>query len=216
MAARSAPPPAPVAQARTFDSPLGRLLAVSCGGGVAALDFATSEGTLEASQARVAERLGARVVRAEPGLRGADGRSLRRLAHWIDAYFARDFGRLPEVPLTLVGSTFELAVWRALETVGLGQRASYGQIAAAVGCRSARAVGGAVGRNPMAIVVPCHRVVGASGELTGYGGGLDRKRWLLDHETGASRPSVAPFGVLFVAAAMARRSRARTRPSSRT
>lgn len=88
-----------------------------------------------------------------------------------------------DLPLAPRGTAFQLQVWDALTRIPAGETRSYGQVAAEVGMPSAsRAVGMANGRNPIAIVVPCHRVVGADGTLTGYGGGLDRKRWLLEHE----------------------------------
>jgi methylated-DNA-[protein]-cysteine S-methyltransferase len=100
----------------------------------------------------------------------------------LDAYFAgerTDF----DLELGLAGSEFQRRVWQALLTIPYGETRSYGQIAEQIGATgSARAVGLANGRNPIAIVVPCHRVIGASGSLTGYGGGLDRKRSLLELE----------------------------------
>ena len=99
-------------------------------------------------------------------------------------YFAgtlQDF----DLPLDLRGSPFQLAVWQALTTIPFGTTRSYGEIAAQVGAdptTASRAVGLANGANPVAIVVPCHRVIGANGDLVGYGGGLHAKRWLLDHE----------------------------------
>jgi len=83
------------------------------------------------------------------------------------------------------GTPFQLQVWAALEHIPFGETISYGELARRVGAPgAARAVGLANGRNPVPIVVPCHRVIGADGTLTGYGGGLDRKRWLLAHESG--------------------------------
>ncbi len=88
------------------------------------------------------------------------------------------------VPLDPQGSAFQLQVWAALRGIACGHTVSYGALAAALGRASAaRAVGAAVGRNPLSVIVPCHRVVGAAGALTGYAGGLDRKRWLLHHES---------------------------------
>lgn len=88
-----------------------------------------------------------------------------------------------DLPLAPVGTPFQQAVWRRLREIPFGQRQSYGQIAASLGRPDAgRAVGAAVGRNPWSIVVPCHRVVGSSGQLTGYAGGLKRKQQLLDLE----------------------------------
>jgi len=89
-----------------------------------------------------------------------------------------------ELALMPRGTPFQLAVWEALTTIPVGETRSYGEVASMVGAASAsRAVGMANGRNPIAIVVPCHRVIGADGTLTGYGGGLHRKRWLLEHES---------------------------------
>jgi len=88
-----------------------------------------------------------------------------------------------DVPLDPAGSAFERRVWDALRTIPYGATLSYSELARRLGdVRATRAVGTANARNPIPIIVPCHRVVGASGELTGFGGGLDRKRWLLEHE----------------------------------
>ena len=108
-------------------------------------------------------------------------------ARWLDAYFA---GRISDFtpPLRLKGTTFQKAVWELLLTIPYGETRSYGELAAqlaeAYGLSrvSARAVGAAVGRNPISIIVPCHRVLGANGRLTGYAGGLARKRALLELE----------------------------------
>lgn len=100
----------------------------------------------------------------------------------LEEYFA---GRRTafDLPLHAAGTPFQQRVWQALCAVPYGETASYGEIAAAIGKpRAARAVGLANGRNPVAILVPCHRIIGGDGALTGYGGGLERKRWLLDHE----------------------------------
>ncbi len=104
----------------------------------------------------------------------------------LQAYFAgelRDF----ELPLAAKGTPFQQRVWRALCAIPYGATISYGELARRIGQPTAsRAVGLANGRNPIAIVVPCHRVIGANGSLTGYGGGLERKRWLLAHERKSS------------------------------
>ena len=90
-----------------------------------------------------------------------------------------------DVPLKPAGSPFELAVWRALLEIPYGETVSYGELASRIGRPEApRAVGAANARNPIAVIVPCHRVIGADGTLTGYGGGLERKRLLLDLEAG--------------------------------
>ena len=103
----------------------------------------------------------------------------------LSQYFAgerTDF----DLPLAPVGTPFQEGVWRALREIPYGETASYGELAERIGRPSAsRAVGMANGRNPISIVVPCHRVIGASGELTGYAGGVERKRFLLELERGA-------------------------------
>ena len=110
----------------------------------------------------------------------------RETGRWLDVYFSgRDPGFTP--PLSLRGTPFRQSVWAELLNIPFGQTATYGEIAARIGAlsrTSARAVGGAVGHNPVSLIVPCHRVVGAGGALTGYAGGLDLKRRLLQLETG--------------------------------
>ena len=100
----------------------------------------------------------------------------------LEEYFAgsrHDF----ELPLDLQGTEFQVAAWNALADIPFGRTASYGQQAASIGRpKAVRAIGGANGRNPVAIVLPCHRIVGADGSLTGFGGGIEVKKWLIDHE----------------------------------
>jgi len=99
----------------------------------------------------------------------------------LRAYF--DGGRTDfALPLRLPGSGFAPAVWAELSQIPYGETRTYGEVAAALGGASPRAVGTACNRNPLPLLVPCHRVVGAGGKLVGYGGGLSRKRWLLEHE----------------------------------
>ena len=101
----------------------------------------------------------------------------------IRAYFAGELAAIDEIPAEAEGTPFEMRVWAELRRIPCGETASYGEIAERVGDRNgARAVGIANHRNPVALVVPCHRVIGADGKLVGYGGGLDRKTWLLRHE----------------------------------
>ena len=122
-----------------------------------------------------------------PGPVDAD-ETLALAADWLRRYFAgedpaRRFALAPR------GTAFQRRVWAALEAIPRGETTSYGALAARLGCRSARAVGAAVGRNPISILIPCHRVLGADGGLTGYAGGLGRKQALLalEHaEKGAS------------------------------
>ena len=119
------------------------------------------------------------------------GQRFQAIMAWLEAYFAK--APLPDLPtLDFVrGTPFQQNVWRALQDIPAGQTLSYGQLAMQIGApKAVRAVGAAVGRNPLSIVVPCHRVVGSNGSLTGYAGGLERKAWLLKHEERAaqSRP----------------------------
>lgn len=111
-----------------------------------------------------------------------DSAALRAAGQQLRAYFAGELFAF-ELPLEPIGTDFQRRVWRALCTIPYGETISYGDQARRAGNpAAARAVGAANGRNPISIVVPCHRVIGADGSLTGYGGGLERKRWLLAHE----------------------------------
>ena len=121
---------------------------------------------------------------------GAD----RNLAEWpfravreqLDAYFAGELETF-DVPLALHGTPFQQSVWEQLTRIPYGETISYSELARRLGDpKLVRAVGLANGRNPVSIIVPCHRVIGADGSLVGYGGGLERKRWLLEHEAVAS------------------------------
>ena len=97
----------------------------------------------------------------------------------LEHYFSGDCPDFSSLLLASVGTNFQQQVWAYLQTIPYGETVTYGQIAKKLGNRSAQAVGGAVGRNPFSIIVPCHRVLGSQGQLTGYAGGLDKKRWLL-------------------------------------
>jgi methylated-DNA-[protein]-cysteine S-methyltransferase len=99
----------------------------------------------------------------------------------LRAYFNKQLNRF-DLPIRFGGTAFMREVWTALLEIPYGTTTSYSGIGHAIGAKSARAIGLANGRNPIAIIVPCHRVIGADGSLTGYGGGLDRKLWLLRHE----------------------------------
>jgi methylated-DNA-[protein]-cysteine S-methyltransferase len=101
----------------------------------------------------------------------------------IRAYFAGDYRCLDAIPVSTGGTAFQQEVWTALRTIPPGTTMTYGELAKKLGRPTAyRAVGGANALNPIAIVLPCHRLVGANASLTGYGGGIERKRWLLKHE----------------------------------
>ena len=168
---------------RHYDSPLGRIWMTSDGKALTGLWFDRQAHTTPIE-----------------GETGADG-GTRQLpvfdetVRWLDCYFSgRDPGFTP--PLALHGTPFRQAVWKILLEIPFGTTMTYGQIAARLDCgrdagrgagrgagrMSAQAVGGAVGHNPIALIVPCHRVIGAGGSLTGYAAGLDRKAWLLTLE----------------------------------
>jgi methylated-DNA-[protein]-cysteine S-methyltransferase len=116
------------------------------------------------------------------------------LTRAIDAYFAGNLAAIDLIPVEAVGTPFQRAVWTALRTIPCGTTISYADLAQRVGRPSAvRAVGLANGSNPISIVVPCHRVIGSDGRLVGYGGGLERKQWLLAHENHTK--SLFQFGV---------------------
>ena len=162
----------------SFDSPLGPVSLASDGRALVALEFCSRQ----AMASRLRARFGKGVaLRAVPDPLGLTGRAR--------AYFAGDLGALAAVPVEGGGTPFQRRVWAALRDIPAGETESYSALAARLGApRAARAVGLANGRNPVAIAVPCHRVLGADGSLTGYAGGLERKRWLLQHERPARRP----------------------------
>jgi methylated-DNA-[protein]-cysteine S-methyltransferase len=109
-------------------------------------------------------------------------RAFRAVREQLNAYFAGKLQKF-EIALAGEGSPFQRTVWKALCKIPFGETESYGGLARRIGnANASRAVGLANGRNPIGIIVPCHRVVGANGSLTGYGGGLERKQWLLEHE----------------------------------
>jgi len=111
-----------------------------------------------------------------------DDAAFKDVVAQLDAYFAGELVEF-DVPLSMAGTDFQRRVWAGLRDIAYGETISYGELARRVGNPNAsRAVGLANGRNPVAIIVPCHRVIGADGSLTGYGGGLERKVWLLAHE----------------------------------
>ncbi|GAA3962109.1 methylated-DNA--[protein]-cysteine S-methyltransferase [Actinomadura viridis] len=119
------------------------------------------------------------------------------VAEQLAAYFAGELTEF-DLPLAMRGTPFQQRVWAALREIPYGETVSYGRLAEEIGSPGAsRAVGLANGRNPISVIVPCHRVVGASGGLTGYGGGLERKRHLLDFERRVRGTSASPAAALF-------------------
>jgi methylated-DNA-[protein]-cysteine S-methyltransferase len=148
-----------------YDSPVGPLTLVSDGAALVALEF---------------DNVNRPVLQAPRG----EDEVLAAARRQLDAYFA---GRLRsfDLPLAPKGTAFQQRVWKALTRIPYGATRSYGALASAIGAPGAsRAVGLANGRNPIAIVIPCHRVIGADGSLTGFGGGVERKRFLLELEQG--------------------------------
>ena len=158
-------------QRSKFLSPLGEIRMLASDTGLAAIYFPVQAPKLEA-------RL------APDGVRPGHGNIfLLRAEAYLACYFDGDLDFSPEIPLDMRGTPFQVGVWTALGEIPPSQRLSYGQLASRMGRpRAVRAVAAAIGRNPLSILVPCHRVVGADGRLTGYAGGLMAKRFLLEHE----------------------------------
>jgi methylated-DNA-[protein]-cysteine S-methyltransferase len=154
-------------------TPIGTLLIVSDDTHLRALDFGDHEDRLRASLWR---DWAASALNERQSPLGARER--------LERYFAGDLSAIDDIPTTVNGTPFERQVWKALRTIPAGTVTTYGAIAVALGrpLTASRAVGTANGSNPIPIVVPCHRVIGAKGNLVGFGGGIHRKRWLLHHE----------------------------------
>ncbi|HET7723776.1 MAG TPA: methylated-DNA--[protein]-cysteine S-methyltransferase [Propionibacteriaceae bacterium] len=168
-----------------LDSPVGRLRAT-------ADDDALRTLTFEDASTHAAEA--ARTSAASDGAVDGSNEILASLATQLEEYFAgtrREF----DLPLDPSGTEFQLATWEVLRTIPYGATMSYGEQARRLGdVRKSRAVGAANGRNPISIVVPCHRVVSGTGNLTGFGGGIENKAWLLAHERQVLSGDTLPFG----------------------
>ncbi|HZN94775.1 MAG TPA: methylated-DNA--[protein]-cysteine S-methyltransferase [Myxococcales bacterium] len=155
-----------------YESPIGPLVLASEGDALLALEFP------ERSQ-----EIRPRLEQAHPGAEVKEGALPRPFASALAAYFGGDTRALDRVQVRTEGTPFQREVWAALRRIPAGQTWSYQELARAVGRpRASRAVGAANGANPVALVVPCHRVIATGGKLGGYGGGLHRKEWLLKHE----------------------------------
>lgn len=164
------PPPIPLCAQCRLPTPLGPLLLAATARGLAGAWF---EGQ--------AHHPGSLAVAEDP-----QHPHLQRAAQELAAYFRNPQHRFA-LPLDAAGTAFQQQVWQALRQIAPGQTQRYGDLAQALGRPgAARAVGAAVGRNPLSIIVPCHRVLGQGGALTGYAGGLPRKAWLLQHEAPAA------------------------------
>jgi len=160
-------------------SPIGRVLVARTERGICSIDLGDDDARLTAQLRH--EFGAARLERDDDGLRP-----------WAEAVRANIAGTQPhlDLPLDIRASAFQRRVWEALQAIPYGETRTYGQVAAAIGSPgAARAVGRACATNPVAIVVPCHRVVASGGQLGGYASGVERKRWLLDHEAETSRSS---------------------------
>jgi O-6-methylguanine DNA methyltransferase len=171
----------------TFDTPVGPMVALASNEALCALEF-SNPGRMTRLDLRLRRWFAPYDVLDEVN------DVLVHTGEWLTAYFG---GAAPvDPPLDMRGAPFERHVWAALRSIPRGQTASYGEIARQVGSPGAsRAVGMANGANPVALIVPCHRVIGANGALTGYGGGLERKAWLLSHERGTREaPGMLPLG----------------------
>ena len=168
-----------------LDTPTGRILVVTDDDNrLRAVDWEDHEDRLHQLLRR---QYGADAVRFQAASRASAS------SHSLRAYFDGDTGGLAGLAVATNGTAFQRTVWDALRQIPPGQTVSYGALAARIGRPGAmRAVGLANGANPISIVVPCHRVIGANGTLTGFGGGLERKRWLLAHE-GASAQAAMDF-----------------------
>ena len=158
-----------------LETPLGQMLVVcDARGCLRAVDWSDFEARMQ----RLLER-----HYGQGGLRLRDGRAPEPIRRAIERYFAGDLQALDRIETATAGTAFQREVWAALRQIPAGATESYGQLAARLGRpKAVRAVGLANGANPIGVVVPCHRVIGADKSLTGYGGGLERKRWLLAHE----------------------------------
>lgn len=157
----------PTLKSATFDSPVGLLTIVASDAGLRAVLWPVEKD--------------GRVSFAEP-VEAGDHPIIDATICQLRQYQDGELQSF-DLPLDLVGTDFQKSVWKALSSIPYGETMSYGELAAELGKPSAsRAVGSATGRNPISIVVPCHRLVASSGKLTGFAGGLDAKRWLLDHE----------------------------------
>jgi methylated-DNA-[protein]-cysteine S-methyltransferase len=158
----------------TLQTPIGPLEVVTKGGVLCGVTF---EGLGSSTRAWMEKRFG------EIGIELHD--SLGDVTERITAYFAGDVRALEALPVDTGGTTFQIRVWEALRKIPAGTTTSYGEVAKSIWQeKAARAVGMAVGRNPIPIVIPCHRVIAADGKLGGFSGGIDRKQWLLAHEQG--------------------------------
>lgn len=173
-----------------YDSPVGPLLLAEKEGALAGLWIEGQKYYLGSLREEIlrCEKNDQPVLWCEEGKEAADTGILTRTKEWLDRYFAGERPGIPELTLAPAGNEFRREVWRILCEIPYGEVTTYGEIARRTAAQrgvesmSPQAVGGAVGHNPISIIIPCHRVIGTDGSLTGYAGGLARKRWLLSLE----------------------------------
>ena len=170
-----------------INTPIGEMILVAdCDGNLRAIDWIDHEPRMHNFLRRHYGKEGFKLTPT----RNPDG-----LSRAISNYFAGDLTAIDTLPVKTNGTSFQRQVWHALRQIPLGTTISYGELAKRIGRPTAvRAVGLANGSNPIGIVVPCHRVIGSNGSLTGYGGGMERKRWLLEHESPGA-PSIAQSAI---------------------
>lgn len=167
-----------------LDTPIGKMLILAdCEGNLRAVDWEDYEARMHRL---LCLHYGRNAVRLEPACHEND------LTYAIGRYFKGELTAIDRLPVKTGGTLFQREVWRALRNIPWGKTVSYAMLAQQISWPAAvRAVGLANGSNPVSVVVPCHRVVGSDGSLTGYGGGIERKAWLLDHEARQERSGLA-------------------------
>jgi methylated-DNA-[protein]-cysteine S-methyltransferase len=172
------PPPAPPAPEFMLDhlaSPIGEIVLLTDDRGrLRALAWQEHEQRLRKLLSSQYRTTGIQIV---------EGRAPAAVRTPLTQYFRGNVKAVDEIAVATAGTAFQRAVWRALRRIPAGKTSTYGKLAALIGRPEAvRAVGFANGANPISVVIPCHRLIGSNGSLTGYGGGLERKRWLIEHE----------------------------------
>lgn len=162
--------------AEIIETPIGNMQAIASARGLCALEFVTPSRQ---------QLLMARLSRwfSTERIEWQSHSVINDAKRWLQSYFNGQFNELFELAVDLRGTPFELLVWKALRHITIGRTISYSELATLVGNpKGSRAVGGASRRNPMSIIIPCHRVIGVGGHLTGYGGGVGQKQYLIEHE----------------------------------
>jgi methylated-DNA-[protein]-cysteine S-methyltransferase len=166
-----------------IESPIGKVVLAETDGVLCALDF---EQTREPVLGRLKRRFGEFEV--------SRGNGVRKFRDRVEAYFQGELHALDGLAVEPGGTAFQRKVWSALQRIPVGSTTCYSELAASIGHPAAvRAVGMANSRNPIAVVIPCHRVIGRDGSLTGYAAGIERKRWLLHHEGHFPQPELKLF-----------------------